>query len=242
MPLRELSAPQRRCGRPFATFRKGAVRWSGAEPVRYRSSPPVTRSFCSRCGSPLAYEHDGSADEIDLYLGVFDDPARFPVRMHVHCGERVAWFDTTDRTPRYHAELGLGRAARSPAGLPPRIEALIAGARGPPSWWDQRRGDVARAGQALRALEPHHRRAGAAAIDAIDRAAIVAERRQQALSGRDIGLGIDGRRGGATTLASTARRDFLLDFPLDLGLLQLALPLIVELALLLRGGGGRCSC
>jgi hypothetical protein len=93
---------------PFATFRKGAVWWSGAERVRYRSSPPVVRSFCGRCGSPLAYEHDGSAEEIDLYLGVFDDPAHFPVRMHVHYGERVGWFDTTDRTPRYHASSASG--------------------------------------------------------------------------------------------------------------------------------------
>jgi hypothetical protein len=93
---------------PFATFRKDAVRWSGPERASYRSSPPVVRSFCGRCGSPLAYEHDGSADEIDLYLGAFDDPARFPVGKHVHYGERVAWFDTVDRTPRFHASSGSG--------------------------------------------------------------------------------------------------------------------------------------
>ena len=56
----------------FVTFRKEAVRWTGSERARYRSSPPVTRTFCGRCGSPLAYEHDDSADEIDLYLGEFD--------------------------------------------------------------------------------------------------------------------------------------------------------------------------
>ena len=88
---------------PFATFPKEAVRWHGAERQRYRSSPPVSRSFCGRCGSPLAYENDATSDEIDLYLGVFDDPARFPVRQHVHYGERVAWFDTVDRTPRFRA-------------------------------------------------------------------------------------------------------------------------------------------
>ena len=30
-----------------------------------------------RMGSPLAYEHDQSAAEIELYLGALDDPARF---------------------------------------------------------------------------------------------------------------------------------------------------------------------
>ena len=42
----------------FVTYPKNAVRWSEAEPTRYRSSPPVIRSFCGRCGSPLAYEND----------------------------------------------------------------------------------------------------------------------------------------------------------------------------------------
>ena len=105
---------------PFATFRKDAVRWSGDERARYRSSPPVRRSFCGRCGSALAYENDGSPEEIDLYLGVFDDPGRFPIRMHVHYGERVAWFDTVDHTPRF-------RTIRAPANRPspsslPRFE------------------------------------------------------------------------------------------------------------------------
>ena len=86
---------------PFATFAKKAVRWFGAERRRFRSSPPVIRSFCGQCGSPLAYENEATGEEIDLYLGAFDQPDRFPVRQHTHDAERVAWFDTIDRTPRY---------------------------------------------------------------------------------------------------------------------------------------------
>ena len=92
----------------FATFPKSAVRWSGAERLQYRSSPPVVRSFCGRCGSPMAYEHDDSAEEIDLYLGAFDEPARFPPQKHIHCREQVAWFDIVDHSPRY--ERGSGSA------------------------------------------------------------------------------------------------------------------------------------
>ena len=87
----------------FVTFRKDAVRWSGAERARYRSSPPVVRTFCGRCGSPLAYEHDDSADEVDLYLGAFDDPGRFPPGKHVH-------YHRTRRINRAADRLGAGSA------------------------------------------------------------------------------------------------------------------------------------
>ena len=39
---------------------------------------------------------------------LFDDPARFPARMHVHYGERIAWFDTIDHTPRYRTSSAAG--------------------------------------------------------------------------------------------------------------------------------------
>ncbi|MGD9511090.1 MAG: GFA family protein [Geminicoccaceae bacterium] len=94
----------------FVSFPRNAVEWSGKERVRYRSSPPVVRSFCGRCGSPLAYEHDDAAEQIDLYLGAFDNPAEFPPRKHTHCRERVAWFDTTDHAPRYQAGSDSGEA------------------------------------------------------------------------------------------------------------------------------------
>ena len=100
----------------FVTFPTDTVRWSGAEPMQYRSSPPVIRTFCGRCGSSLAYAHDNSPEEIDLYLGAFDDPGRFPPQMHIHCRERVAWFDTLDRAPRFEAG---STSARAPAAIEP---------------------------------------------------------------------------------------------------------------------------
>ena len=90
------------------TFHKEAVRWIGAECARYRSSPPVVRSFCGQCGSPLAYEHDNSADEVDLYLGAFNEPDRFPARKHIYYGERVVWFDTVVIYPALRDQFQFG--------------------------------------------------------------------------------------------------------------------------------------
>jgi hypothetical protein len=98
------------------TFGKDAVRWVGPERKQYRSSPPVLRGFCGRCGSLLTYEHEDWADEIGPYLGVFDDPARFPVRRHVHVGERIPWLDTVDHTPRYRTNSASGEP---PVGVGP---------------------------------------------------------------------------------------------------------------------------
>src|SRR3954451_16518520 len=105
----------------FVSFRKEKVRWSGAERTGYRSSPAVVRSFCACCGSPLAYEHDRTPDEIDLYLGAFDEPGAFPAGKHIHVGERVAWFDTVDQTPR-HLKGSDGSEAPVASGAPePRV-------------------------------------------------------------------------------------------------------------------------
>lgn len=38
---------------------------------------------------------------MEIYLGTFDDPNPYPPRYHAFYGERVAWFDTADRLPRY---------------------------------------------------------------------------------------------------------------------------------------------
>lgn len=45
----------------------------GDSPVaNYGSSPGVTRTFCGRCGTNLAYFYAGKGDEIDIVLGSLD--------------------------------------------------------------------------------------------------------------------------------------------------------------------------
>lgn len=67
----------------------------------YESSPGVRRSFCARCGTPLAYESDRFPGEVHLFLGTLDDPNQLRPQFHVHCAERIPWFEIHDTLPRY---------------------------------------------------------------------------------------------------------------------------------------------
>ena len=109
---------------PIATFvcvDRATMRFSGAAPQVYVSSPGVRRMFCGRCGSPIAYQSDRNPQQIDLFLGALDDPAAIKPTYHVFLEERLPWFDTADALPRYarsksgHAPVGYGPLSRAPA-------------------------------------------------------------------------------------------------------------------------------
>lgn len=80
----------------FRNVRKADVRWEGAEPDYYASSPIARRGFCSACGTPLLFDYpDG--DTIDLTVGSFDDPSRFVPRHHFAIDTALRpWLDTGD--------------------------------------------------------------------------------------------------------------------------------------------------
>ena len=85
-------------------------------PGIYESSPGVRRSFCPRCGSPIAYEADRIPNEVHLYHGTLADPGLVPPTAHVHVAEQLAWFEVLDELPRYSE----GMRGASPIGHGPR--------------------------------------------------------------------------------------------------------------------------
>jgi hypothetical protein len=88
---------------PVTTFlivQRSDFRYTRGMPRVYASSPGVRRSFCERCGSPIAYETDRRPDHIDLYACSLSDPAVMP-QAHVHVEEQVPWFEVLDDLPRY---------------------------------------------------------------------------------------------------------------------------------------------
>src|SRR3712207_5095313 len=62
----------------WVTFLAASFAFVQGEPMRFRSSPPVVRTFCGRCGTPLTYQNVERADEIDVTTGSLDDPEAFP--------------------------------------------------------------------------------------------------------------------------------------------------------------------
>ncbi len=85
---------------PWITVARNGLRWQGvAAPTDYRSSPGVTRRFCHRCGTPLAYATDSSPATVDLTIGSLDDPAAFAPTDHIWMEDAVAWDRPTDGLP-----------------------------------------------------------------------------------------------------------------------------------------------
>jgi hypothetical protein len=95
---------RRTAGAPYVTYAgllRPQVTWSGTAPVRHRSSPGVTRSFCGTCGTPLAYEGVRWPDEVHIFAATFDDPSMVNPQAHVYVGQKLPWVQLSDGLPRY---------------------------------------------------------------------------------------------------------------------------------------------
>ena len=73
-----------------------AVKISGATLARYEdhtgaSGKPFYRSFCSRCGSPIAASGDAYAGLTFIKAGTLDDPSWVKPSTHLWCGEKQPW-------------------------------------------------------------------------------------------------------------------------------------------------------
>jgi len=50
----------------WAAFPLNGFRFTRGSPMEFRSSPPVHRTFCGICGTPLTYRHESYDDAIDV--------------------------------------------------------------------------------------------------------------------------------------------------------------------------------
>ncbi len=75
----------------WAGFSDDQVRFSGETMIAYASSPGATRSFCGRCGSPLAFKGDRWPGEIHLTVCALDDAASMPPQSDHFENEKLPW-------------------------------------------------------------------------------------------------------------------------------------------------------
>ena len=85
----------------WVTFPIAQFAFTRGAPARYRSSPPVVRTFCSGCGTPLTYQHDAYPGAIDVTVASLDDPSAFPPADHTWTSEKIGWLSLGDSLPRH---------------------------------------------------------------------------------------------------------------------------------------------
>ena len=73
-------------------------------PATFQSSPPVTRSFCAKCGTPLAYQHADDRHAIEIPTATLDDPQRFPPACEIWHSQRVPWAASNRTIPHFAQE------------------------------------------------------------------------------------------------------------------------------------------
>lgn len=95
---------------PFVSFPAAGFAITEGAPAVFHSSPHVTRSFCSRCGSPLTYRSSDHPDSIDVMTCSLDDPEAVPPSFHVWTSHKIEWAAICDDLPAYSTtrKAGLG--------------------------------------------------------------------------------------------------------------------------------------
>ena len=62
--------------------------------------PPFRRRFCSRCGSPMPGELEGT-DYTVIHAGTLDECGELKAFRHIFVGQNAPWFEIADALPRY---------------------------------------------------------------------------------------------------------------------------------------------
>jgi hypothetical protein len=91
-----------RRSRPSDASRDRAPFTRGADAIRrYRSSPPVERTFCGTCGSNLTFGFEPLPDAIWVAIGTLDDDPVLRPQGHIFAASIAAWHAITDDLPTF---------------------------------------------------------------------------------------------------------------------------------------------
>ena len=75
----------------WVVFRYSDFSFITGKPVSFHSSPPVTRTFCGKCGTPLTYQHNESLNTIDVTTSTLDSAERFAPTREIWIEHKLPW-------------------------------------------------------------------------------------------------------------------------------------------------------
>ena len=70
-------------------------------PAARHSSPPVVRSFCPRCGTPISYRHDSDPSVVELTTATLDHPELFPPTHEIWHEHKLTWMPVNSGIPHH---------------------------------------------------------------------------------------------------------------------------------------------
>jgi GNAT superfamily N-acetyltransferase len=85
----------------WATYARDALRIVRGSPAELRSSAPVTRTFCSSCGTPLTFATTEEPGWIDVTVGSMDRPEAVPPGNHIWSDSALPWLVLDDDLPHH---------------------------------------------------------------------------------------------------------------------------------------------
>lgn len=82
----------------FVGFAADQVSYEG-QPARFENRT-VTRTFCARCGSPIAYLDTKLPDDVYFTIGAMDRPEEFRPTKHAYVSQKLPYFHIGDGLPQ----------------------------------------------------------------------------------------------------------------------------------------------
>jgi len=84
----------------WAVVRREDFALERGEPVAFRSSPDVERTFCGRCGTSLTYRRD-TAQSIDIQTATLDAADAYAPTREIWLEHKLAWMVNDPRLRQY---------------------------------------------------------------------------------------------------------------------------------------------
>ena len=73
--------------------------------TEHQSSPGVTRTHCSECGTSITYTHADRPGDIDVTAACFDDSSFVTPQAHIWLEDKLPWVEINDELPKYRKKV-----------------------------------------------------------------------------------------------------------------------------------------